>query len=338
MKKSIMALLLAVMMVMAFTACDRGGGGAAPAARGVAAGDGLLVGFSIKHMRNPYMIAMEQTMQDMARERGFQLISINADADPVKQQADIEDLIARGVDLLIVDMEHPIAAITISEIVAASGIPMFLLNTTVDPATRKETLVQSNNVLIGSLVGEWVANNTTGEVRIGLLSGNPGNMVGFARRSGFVQGLAEAQLVRFNSTNYRILTQGWGAWSVEGGLRATEDMLVAAPTINVIFAENDAKALGAITAVRNAGRQGQVLVVGVDGQREALLAIQEGTFHATGLNSPFELVRTVVDIALRYHAGERGFPTLVHTTPSVIHRGNVNEYFDPNLAFGFRSR
>jgi ABC-type sugar transport system substrate-binding protein len=79
------------------------------------------------------------------------------------------------------------------------------------------------------------------------------------------------------------------------------------------------------------------LVVGVDGQREALVAIQEGNFHATGLNSPFELVRTVVDIALRYHAGERGFPTLVHTTPSVIHRGNVAEYFDPSLAFGFRN-
>jgi len=332
MKKSIVALLVSAMMIAALTACGGGGGGGA-----AVRGDGLLVGFSIKHMRNPYMMAMYQTMQDLSRERGFDLISIDADADPVKQQADVEDLIARGVDLLIVDSEHPIAAITISQVAAAAGIPMFMLNTSVDPATQKITLVQSDNIRIGSLVGEWVGNNTTGEVRIGLLSGNPGNMVGFARRSGFIQGLAEAQLVRFNATNYRVLTQQWGGWSVEGGLTATEDMLVAAPDINVIFAENDAKALGAITAVRNAGREGQILIVGVDGQREALMAIQEGTFHATGLNSPFELTRTVVDIALRYNAGERGFPTLVHTTPSVIHSGNVAQYFDPAMAFGFRN-
>jgi len=332
MKKSVIALLLAASMALAFSACDGvGGGGAA------ARGDGLLVGFSIKHLNNPYMMAMYSTMQDLSRERGFDLISIDAGADPVKQQADIEDLIARGVDLLIVDSEHPNAAITISQIVAASGIPMFLLNTSVDPATQFVSLVQSDNARIGSLVGEWIGNNVTGEVRIGLLSGNPGNMVGLARRSGFIQGLAETQLMRFNSTNYRVLTQGWGAWSVEGGLTATEDMLVAAPDINVIFAENDAKALGAITAVRNAGREGQILIVGVDGQREALLAIQDGTLHATGLNSPFELTRTVVDIALRYMGGERGFPSLVHTTPSVIHSGNVAQYFDPNMAFGFRN-
>lgn len=331
MRKKVVGLLAAVaMMAVMFSACGEGGGAAA------VRGDGLLVGFSIKHMNNPYMIAMEQTMQDLARDRGFDLISINANADPVKQQADVEDLIARGVDLLIVDMEHPIAAITISQIVAASGIPMFLLNTSVDPATQKVTLVQSNNALIGQMVGEWVGNTVSGEVRIGLLSGNPGNMVGLARRSGFIQGLAETQLMRFNSTNYRVLTQGWGGWSVEGGLTAAEDMLVAAPDINVIFAENDAKALGAITAVRNAGREGQILVVAVDGQREALVAIQEGTIHATGLNSPFELTRTVVDIALRYNSGERAFPSLVHTTPSVIHSGNVAQYFDPNLAFGFR--
>ena len=331
MRKRIIGLLMAAAMVlMTFTACGGGGGGAA------VRGDGLLVGFSIKHLRNPYMMAMYQTMQDLSRERGFDLISLDADTDVVRQQADVEDLIARGVDILIVDMEHPMAAVTISQIVAQSGIPMFLLNTSVDPATQKVTLVQSNNTLIGQMVGEWVGDNVAGEVRIGLLSGNPGNMVGLARRSGFIQGLAETQLMRTNATNYRVLTQQWGGWSVEGGLQATEDMLVAAPNINVIFAENDAKALGAITAVRNAGREGDILIVAVDGQREALVAIQAGNFDATGLNSPFELTRTVVDIALRYHAGERGFPALVHTTPSVIHSGNVAQYFDPAMAFGFR--
>ena len=303
-----------------------------------ASGEGLVIGFSQKTRHSPYYIAMDQAMHDLAAEYGFELISVNAGADMVKQQADIEDLIAKGVDLLIVDSQDPIGIIAVSKNIAEAGIPLFLLNTTVDPSAVYVTLVQSNNMTIGSMVGEWLGNNVSGEIRIGLLSGNPGNMVGYGRRSGLFQGLAEAQLISTNTTNFRVLTQGWGNWSAEGGLSAAEDMLVAAPDINVIFAENDAKALGAITAVRNAGKEGQVTVLSIDGQREALEAIRAGTLHATGLNSPIELARVTVDIALRYHAGERGFPSLVNTTPSVISAANVNEYYNPDVPFGFRAQ
>ena len=298
-------------------------------------GEGLVIGFSIKTMHSPYYIAMEQTMQDLSVEYGFELISVNAGADMVKQQADIEDLIAKGVDLLIVDSQDPIAIIAISKNVAEAGIPLFLLNTTVDPSAVYVTLVQSNNMNIGSLVGEWVGDNVSGEIRIGLLSGNAGNMVGYGRRSGFFQGLAESQLIKTNTTNFRVLTQGWGGWSAEGGLAAAEDMLTAAPDINVVFAENDSMALGAVTAIKNAGKEGEITVVGIDGQREALELIKEGVYGATGLNSPIELARTTVDIALRYHAGERGFPSLIHTTPSVISAANVDQYYDPDIPFGF---
>jgi ribose transport system substrate-binding protein len=286
----------------------------------------ITVGFSIKTMHSPYYVAVEQAMQDLSKEKGFKIISVNAGADVVKQQADIEDLIARKVDVLIVDSQDPIAIIAISKNVAAAGIPLFLLNTTVDPSATYVTLVQSNNVAIGSMVGEWVGNKVSGEIKIGLLSGNPGNMVGYGRRSGFFQGLAEAQLIKSNTTNFRVLTQGWGSWSAEGGLKAAEDMLVAAPDINVIFAENDSMALGAVTAIKNAGKEKQITVVGIDGQREALALIKEGTYGASGLNSPIELAKTTVDIALRYMAGERGFPALVNTTPACVSAENVDQY------------
>ena len=301
-----------------------------------AAAEKLTVGFSIKTMHSPYYIAVEKTMQDLAVEKGFNIISVNAGADVAKQQADIEDLIARGVDVLIVDSQDPIAIIAISKNIAAAGIPLFLLNTTVDPSATYVTLVQSNNTAIGSLVGQWMGDNVAGEVKIGLLSGNPGNMVGYGRRSGFFQGLAEAQLQKTNTTNFRVLTQGWGNWSAEGGLAAAEDMLVTAPDINVIFAENDSMALGAVTAIKNAGKEGKITVAGIDGQREALALIKEGTYGASGLNSPIELAKTTVDIALRYMAGERGFPALVHTTPSVISASNVEQYYDPDVPFGFK--
>lgn len=289
----------------------------------------IRVGFSIKNMHNPYLIAMNRTMDEMAAYHGFQLFTLNAGGDAVQQLMDVEDLLARGVDVIVMDAQDPVAAIAKGEIIAEAGVPLFLMNATVDPATIFVTLVQSNNVGLGVAVGEWVADQISGEIVIGLLSGNPGNMVGHARRSGFVQGLTERQLERFNSTSFRIATQGWGNWSAELGLMAAEDMLVAAPDINVIFAENDAKAMGAITAVQNAGREGDVIIVGVDGMRDALYMIDEGIYHATGVNSPIELVRLTMDIMIAYMTGEnRNVPPLINTTPGIVHEGNVADSWD----------
>jgi ribose transport system substrate-binding protein len=352
--KRFVAVLLLVAVTIAFSACGGNGGGqapaapaapapaaAAPAAAAPAAAGGhaivasptdLVVGFSIKNMHNPYLIAMNNTMNEQAAVHGFELVTLNAGGDAVQQQMDVEVLVARGVDVIVMDAQDPVAAIVKSEYIASHNIPLFLMNATVDPASIFVTLVQSNNVGLGSAVGEWVADQGTTELRIGLLAGNPGNMVGFARRTGFIQGLTERQLERFNSTNFLVRTKGWGNWSAELGLDATEDMLVAAPDINVIFAENDAMAMGAITAVRNAGREGQVLVVGVDGMRDALEMIEDGVYGATGVNSPIELVRLTIGIMLDYMSGaNRNIPPLINTTPGMVHAGNVAASWD--LAF-----
>jgi len=292
----------------------------------------LRVGFAIKNMHNPYLIAMNRTMDEMAEYFGYELITINAGGDAAQQQMDVEDLIAAGVDVIVMDAQDPIAAIAKSQYIASHNIPLFLLNASVDPQTIFVTLVQSNNVGLGTAVGEWVADQVSGDINIGLLAGNPGNMVGYARRTGFITGLTERQLERFNSTNFTVRTMGWGNWSAEVGMEAAEDMLVAAPDINVIFAENDGMAMGAITAVRNAGREGEVLIVGVDGMADALELIQEGVYGATGVNSPIELVRMAMQIMVDYMTGvNRSIPSIINTTPGLVNAANVEDSWD--LAF-----
>ena len=289
----------------------------------------LVVGFSIKNMHNPYLIAMNATMDEQAEYYGYELITLNAGGDAVQQQMDVEDLIARGVDVIVMDAQDPVATIAISEYIASHNIPLFLLNASVDPACIFVTIVQSNNTGLGSAVGEWVADQMDEDIRIGLLAGNPGNMTGFARRTGFIMGLTERQLELYNSTNFLVQTMGWGGWSTEEGMEAAEDMLVAAPDINVIFAENDAMAMGVITAVRNAGREGEVLIVGIDGMWDALELIEEGLYGATGVNSPIELVRMAMEIMVDYMTGvNRNIPAQIHTTPGTVHSGNLDDHWD----------
>jgi len=292
----------------------------------------FMVGFAIKNQHNAYLIAMEATMQEQAANFGYELVVLNAGGDAAQQQEDVETLITMGADVIVMDSQDPVASIAISEYVAEHNIPLFFMNATPHSDCIRVTLVQSNNTLLGVGVGEWVADQINGDIKIGLLAGNTGNMTGYARRTGFITGLTERQLELNNSTNFIVRTMGWGNWSAEVALEAAEDMITAAPDINVIFAENDAMAFGAITAVRNAGLEGQVLIVGVDGQREALERIEAGEYGATGVNSPIELVRMAMQIMVDYMTGEnRNIPAIVNTTPGLVHAGNVSDSWD--LAF-----
>jgi len=366
--KTVLSITLAILMVATLVACGNGGSGtptapaetpatpapppppepapppapvetgddSAPAAAGHAvfnSASDFTVGFAIKNRHNAYLIAMSETMAARADEYGYNLIELNAGGDAAQQQADVEDLVAQGVDVIVMDSQDPTVSIAIADFVAEHNIPLFFLNATPDPSCIRVTLVQSNNVLLGSGVGEWVADQMAGtDVRVGLLSGNAGNMTGYARRTGFITGLTERQLEQGNATNFIVRTQGWGNWSIEAGLEAAEDMLVGSPDINVIFAENDAMAFGAITAIENAGKTGEILVVGVDGQRLALEAIERGEYGATGLNSPIELVNLAMGLMVDYMTGvNRNIPVLINTTPGVAHAGNLAEFWDSSF-------
>ncbi len=295
----------------------------------------IVIGLSMKTVGAPYFAAQEAAIKAECDKLGITLYTTVADGDMGKQMADVEDMIAKGVDALIINAQDPEGIIPVCENAVSKGVPVFLIDTTVSEAANYVTLVQSNNQNIGFLVGEWVANNVSGEIRIGFLSGNEGNMVGQGRRGGFIQGLTEGQLQKNNSTNFRVLTQSYnGGWSTENGLTAAEDMLVAAPDINLIFAENDSMGLGAIQAIKNIGKEGQIKVVGIDGQKEALALINEGTnYLASGLNDPAECGLMGLQYALRWLGGERDLPRVVNTTPACVNPSNISQYFKPDAVF-----
>ncbi len=78
-----------------------------------------------------------------------------------------------------------------------------------------------------------------------------------------------------NRVEFTIVTQGWGGWTNNGGLKAMEDILVAHKNINVLFAENDAMAIGALKTIKEMGMQGKIALVGLDGQKEAYELIKK---------------------------------------------------------------
>jgi len=296
------------------------------------------VGISMYTLSAPYFVAQEKAARERATELGCKVIaSSDARNDMNKQIADVEDMVTRGVNLLVLNPRDPEGMLPAVAAAAAQGVTVVVIDSGINPKAKILTLVQSNNTANGELVGEWLAQQTKGKaVKIALLSGDKGNVVGKDRRLGVFRGLVEGQLRQSGTVQFAVVAQGWGGWNHEGGLKAMEDILVAHPEVNVVLAENDSMALGARKALADAKKlQGVLVLAAADGQKEALELIKKGEYGATGLNDPALVARTAVEFGVKGLNGQlpSDFPKLNYTPPAVITKENVDKYYNPKAVF-----
>jgi ribose transport system substrate-binding protein len=296
-----------------------------------------MIGISMKTLNAPYFAAQEAAAKDQAAKAGCQVATADAQNDMGKQIGDVEDMVSKGVNLLIINAADPQGLVPAINAAAAAGVKVVAIDSTVDPKAKYITLIQSSNDQNGFQVGQWLAQSTAGkELKIALLSGEKGNVVGQERRLGVFRGLVEGQLVNGGKVSFAVVGQGWGGWTHEGGLKAMEDLLVAHPDINVVLGENDSMVLGARKALEAAGKLNDVLLVAAaDGQKEALQLIQEGQYGATGLNDPALIARTAVDVGMKALDGSlpADFPKTDLTTPDAITKDNVAKYYRLDAVF-----
>lgn len=293
----------------------------------------LTIGLSMQTLGGAYFATQESTFKDYCSEKGITCYTTDAQGDMAKQLSDVEDLISRGCDIIVINPKDPLGAVAATESCAAAGIPVFIMDNSIDASANYVSMIQSDNYSLGTMVGIDVAEHFgTEQIKVGMLSGNPGNALGVDRRMGVMKGIIETQLAARNSTNVEILTQGWGNWNQEEGLSAAEDMLMAAPDINCIVAENDDMLLGALQAVQAANRS-DIILVGADGQKGVYELIKDGTqVLATGRNDPKECAIKTLDTVISYVGGQ-SVPKLVYLDPVSVSPKNVAQYYDANASF-----
>jgi ribose transport system substrate-binding protein len=300
--------------------------------------DACVVGISMYTLSAPYFVAQEKAAKEKATELGCKVIaSSDARNDMNKQIADVEDMVTKGVSLLVLNPRDPEGLLPAVAAASKAGVKVVIIDSGINMKAKIITLVQSNNTANGELVGEWLADKMKGkQIKIALLSGDKGNVVGKDRRLGVFRGLVEGQLRNQGSVAFQVVAQGWGGWNHEGGLKAMEDILVAHPDVNVVLAENDSMALGARKALSDQKKlEGVLVLAAADGQKEALELIKKGEYGATGLNDPALVAKTAVEYGFKAVKGELGsdFPKLNYTPPAVITRENVDKFYRADAVF-----
>ena len=275
----------------------------------------------------PYFVAMS----DAAEEEGgfYENVTVNtsdAEGDVEKLTSHVEDFVAQGVDGILINAGPIEAAPAALAAAADAGIPVVMVDRKLEGGDYT-SWIGPDNYQIGVQDGQYIVDRLGGEGRMIVVRGGPeDNTIGLARTGGM-------RSVVDGSNIEVILAPDFGGWSEDGGFTIMEDMLAAYDQIDVVFCENDSMCLGAQRAIEDAGRSGETFLCGVDGQKEALEAIIDGTNYAcTGKNDSDEIGRLGFHRLMAVLAGAR--PEKDTTLPSpLITIDNACQFYNPDSLF-----
>ena len=248
------------------------------------AGESYVVGFSQMESNNPWRIAQTKSLRDEAAKRGVRLVVTDAQGQTSKQVSDVEDLIARRVNVILLaprEFEGLAPALAAAK---KANIPVILVDREAAGVAGQDfvTFLGSNFIEQGRRAAEWLANATNGKAEIVELTLTPGSSVARDRAAGFREGLAKYP-------GMKIIASQTGDASRAKGQAVMQNLIQSlGKRITAVYAHNDEMALGAIQALKDAGRKpgADVTIASIDGERAALEAIERGELAVTVESNP----------------------------------------------------
>ena len=282
----------------------------------------FVVGFSQMESDNPWRLAETKSLRDEAAKRGYELVVTDAQGQTAKQVSNVEDLIARRVNVILLAPREYEGLAPALQAAKEAKIPVILVDRAAagTPGEDYVTLLASNFVEQGKRAAEWLAKQTNGQAKIVELSGTAGSSVAKDRGDGFREGIKAYP-------GMQIVASQTGDFSRAAGQRVMQNVAQSlGKQITAVYAHNDEMALGAIQALKAAGLQPgkDVIIVSVDGQKAALEAIQRGELGATVESNP-RFGPLAFDTIEKLRKGEQ-IPTKLLITDRFFESSNAKEF------------
>jgi ribose transport system substrate-binding protein len=277
----------------------------------------------------PYFVGMAEAVRDEASfYSNMEVIITDAGRDHDIFVADLEDVLALNVDGVIISASGALDATdAVLAAIAAADVPIVLVDRLVVEA-EFTSWIGPDNFIIGQQNGTYIVERLNEEGRMIVLRGGPeDNRIGLARTGGVLSIVEQYEGIEV------ILSSDFGGWSTQGGYALMEAMLEAYDQIDAVFCENDSMCLGAQIAIEDADRSDEMFLVGVDGQKDALLQILNGTnYAATGLNNSDQIGRAAFHRMMAILAGAQA--PVETTMPSpLITNENASRFYNPDSLF-----
>jgi ribose transport system substrate-binding protein len=268
------------------------------------AGEPATIGLIMKSLGNDFFKNMEEGAVAHAEERGdIDLIplGIQNETDVEAQIALVENLIAQGVDAIVVAPADSRALIPVLGQASEAGITVVNIDVVMDPEAMASAgfdapFVGPDNQGGAKMVGDVLAAELGSGAKVIILEGNPGAENAAQRAAGFVEAADEGGL--------EVVASQTAHWETDEAFELVSNLLTANPDVTGIMASNDSMALGAVQAVESMGLTDDVTIVGFDNIAPIQPLVIDGTVLATLDQFGAEMAARGMDVAMEMLAGE----------------------------------
>ena len=280
-----LSILLVLVLVLSFTACSGADEGAG--------GEQGKIGLVVSTLNNPFFVDLKTGAEEKAAALGYELVVLDSENDPAKELSNVEDLVTQGVDLILINPADSDAVGNAVKEANNNDIPVITLDR---GASEGEvvTHIASDNVAGGVLAGEYIIEQLSGKGKVVELEGIAGTSAARDRGKGFNSAI--------EGTDIEVVAKQTANFDRTEGLNVMENILQGQDAIDAVFAHNDEMALGAMEAIKSAGRD--ILVVGFDATGDALESIDAGEMAATVAQQPKLIGSLGVESADKVLSGE----------------------------------
>jgi ribose transport system substrate-binding protein len=269
---------------------------------------------------NPFWATVWQGAEETA-DRWWVDLTLNAptsEADVDVQIAQVEDAVTKGVQALVVAPTDASALNPAFDKAKDAGIPVLVIDSdTTWP--DKLTFIGTDNKAGGELAGEFICGQVSAGDEVAIITGHM-TAQSIADR---VNGSKEA----FAACGVTVVAELNGEHTREGGQAVMEDIITANPNAKAVFCANDNMALGAVEALKAAGKLEDVIVVGFDANPDAAASILAGEMTASIAQSPYNMGRFGVVYGLAAIQGNP-VPELIDTGTTVVTADNAADFTD----------
>ncbi|MGL4687235.1 MAG: ribose ABC transporter substrate-binding protein RbsB [Fusobacteriaceae bacterium] len=251
----------------------------------VSQGAGKL-GLVVSTQDNPFFVTLKEGAEKKAKELGYDLVVLDSQNDPSKELGNVEDLLVKGIDVLLINPTDSDAVGAAIKAANRAKVPVITLDRGANSG-KVASHVASDNVAGGFLAGEFLAEKLGGKGKIVELEGIPGTTAARDRGKGFNDAI---------TGKLDIVSRQAADFDRTKGLTVMENILQAQPEVNGIFAHNDEMALGALRAVESSGRK-NIIIIGFDATSDAVKSVEDGGLTGTVAQKPLKIGSVGVEVA-----------------------------------------
>lgn len=266
--------------------------------------DSPRIGVAMTSFDNPFLTILLGGIKEQAAKDGAELILEDAQLDVARQQNQVQNFIANGVDAIIVNAVDGAATPAMTQLATQAGVPLVYVNhPPIDHAALPEgtSFVGSNEEESGTMQTREVCRMLGGKGNVLVLMGPLENEASAVRTRDIEQVIATPEC-----SGMKIVDRQVGNWNRTQGQDITTNWLSSGVGFDAIISNNDEMAIGAIQSLKAAGMpMDKVVIAGIDATPDGLAAMKEGDLDVTVFQDATKQGEVAVETALAMAHGDK---------------------------------